>query len=377
MNILGLMSGTSADGVDAALVNFSSNFNKPKWKLLNSVSLKYPRDLQKTIVDVGQGLKLSSSEWLQLSESLTEIYYCVVNKCDPNDISRVIGCHGQTVFHRPPTNALRGASLQLVQAPLLATLSRKTVVFDFRAKDLALGGQGAPLSPLIDSALIASGNGWRAVLNLGGIANMTLIPPRSGPDRNCNVFGWDCGPANSLIDLAVQSISDGKLNFDLNGQIAAKGTPDRKAINRWLQEDFFQICPPKSTGREKFGLEDLKQRQLEMNRPNKNDLVATMTSFSAAIIGQDLKNLQRQKNINPIELFVCGGGSKNPVLMQSLRNECPGVNVRSTEDIGIPVQIRETIGFALLAWWHMHQKPSNNIFTGATRPSVLGVSVSP
>ncbi len=376
MYVLGLMSGTSADGVDAALVNFRSNLNRPKWRLLNSVSLKYPSDLKKIIVDVGQGLKLCSSEWLELSEAITDVYWSAAKTCDPNGISRLIGCHGQTVFHRPPKGSLNGGSLQLLQAPLLATRLGKTVVFDFRSKDLALGGQGAPLSPLIDLALISSGNGWRGVLNLGGIANLTLIPPRFGPDRNCEVLGWDCGPANSLIDLTVHSITDGRLNFDLEGHMASKGIPDREVISRWLKEDFFKASPPKSTGREYFGFQDMKRRLSEIHSVDPNDLVATMTSFTASVIGQDLKNLYQQKSIKPFELFVAGGGSKNIFLMQEMMNQCPGVRVLSTDKIGIPAQSREAIGFALLAWWNHHQKPSNNSITGAKRPSVLGVSVS-
>ncbi len=377
MYVLGLMSGTSADGVDAALVNFTSNLNKPRWRLLNSASLKYPHQLQKKIVSVGQGLKLSSSEWVELSEGITEIYYSAVKKCDPDDIARLIGCHGQTVYHRPPKGSVKGASMQLLQAPLLATLTGKRVVFDFRAKDLALGGHGAPFSPLIDDALISSGNGWRGVLNLGGIANLTLIPPRFGPDRQCGLLGWDCGPANSLIDLAVLKISEGELNFDLNGLIALKGDPDRNAIKRWLNEDFFKVPPPKSTGREKFGLEDLNRRLLEMNTENKNDVVATMTHFTASIIWQDLQTLSQQKGIQLLELFVAGGGSENPVLMQALMDKCQGIRVLKTDKIGIPVQTREAIGFALLAWWNINQKASNHLITGAKRPSVLGVVVSP
>ncbi len=377
MYVLGLMSGTSADGVDAALVDFNGNLNKPIWQLLNSVSLEYPGDLKKIIIEVGQGRTLSSAQWLTLSEEITEVHFSAAKNCDPNGLARVIGCHGQTVFHRPPEISSRGASMQIIQAPLLATLLGKPVVFDFRSKDLALGGHGAPLSPLLDLALIGSANGWRGVLNLGGIANLTLIPPLFGPHRHWAALGWDCGPANTLIDFAVQRVSDGENYFDRDGLLALEGAPDFKAINRWLKEDFFQIPPPKSTGREQFGLQDLDRRLLEIASQKKTDLIATMTAFSASIIGQDLKNLYQSKGIQLVDLFVAGGGSKNPALMNEIRKQCRGVRVVRTEMIGIPVQIREAMAFALLAWWFMHNKLTTNIFTGAQRESVLGSLVRP
>ena len=377
MYVLGLMSGTSADGVDAALVDFQGNFDKPKWNLINSASIAYSSSLQKKIIDIEQGMKVSASEWSALSEEITEIYSTAARTCDPTGLAKIAGCHGQTVFYRPPEKPLlRGSSWQLIQGPLLAVLLERTVIYDFRAKDLALGGQGAPLSPLLDSALIGGGAGWRAVLNLGGIANLSLIPPLRGPDRHLDVMGWDCGPANSLIDLAVNKVTNGQLNFDCDGLLASKGVPDLKVIDDWLQEDFFQLLPPKSTGREFFGLEDLEQRFSEVNSDNANDLIATMTCFTASIVAQDLEILYRHLGIKPVELFVAGGGSKNKFLMEEIQTRCMGVQVLTTDAVGIPVQIRESIGFALLAWWNICKKPYSHSITNAERPSVLGVEVN-
>ncbi len=377
MYVLGLMSGTSADGVDAALVDFKGNLRKPTWRLINKASVSFDSDLQKIIVDVGQGSRLSSTEWLELSEIITEFHYRAAKACDPKSIARVVGCHGQTVSHRPPKDFDRGASLQLIQAPLLATFLNRPVVFDFRAKNLALGGQGAPLSPLLDLALLGGGPGWRGVLNLGGIANLSLLPPRCGPDRNYDLMGWDCGPANSLIDFAARKFSNGKLNFDSDGLMAAAGNPDLVAIEKWLEEDFFQLLPPKSTGREVFGCKDLERRLSEIDCNNVNDVIATLTCFTASIVAQDLDNLFRRHYIKPIELFVAGGGSKNPVLMKEISKKCKGIRVLAMEEIGISSEAREAMAFAFLAWWYCNQKTCTELITGAERPTVLGSFVKP
>ncbi len=377
MYVLGLMSGTSADGVDAALVDFQGNLDKPKWNLVNSVSIQYPPALREQIIAVEQGLKVSASEWTALSEEITEVYSTAARTCDPTGLARIAGCHGQTVFYRSPKKPLaRGASWQLIQAPLLAVQIQRTVIYDFRAKDLAFGGQGAPLSPLLDSALIGAGSGWRGVLNLGGIANLTLIPPLNGPDCTRDVMGWDCGPANTLIDLAVQKITNGRLNFDFDGLLASEGEPDYQVIKAWLDEDFFHILPPKSTGREFFGLEDLEKRMLQMSSQDPKDLLATLTCFTACIVAHDLENIYRYFAIKPVELFIAGGGSKNSFLMEQIVKRCMGVKVMTTDEVGIPVQMRESIGFALLAWWNISKKPYSHLITNAERPSVLGIAVN-
>ncbi|KGG13295.1 MULTISPECIES: anhydro-N-acetylmuramic acid kinase [Prochlorococcus] len=378
MYVLGLMSGTSADGVDASLVEFKGNPYRPKWRLVNSTYTPYSLNLREEIINCGQGLKLNSQRWLELAESITEFHALAARTCDPKGKAVIVGGHGQTVFHRPPCSSKRGASLQLLQAPLLATLLHKPVIYDFRAKDLALGGEGAPLVPLADKALLGRGLGWRGVLNIGGIANISLIPPRFGPDRDFPVLGWDCGPGNTLIDLAVQTVCRGKLTFDCNGLIASKGSPDLYLIEKWLEEPFFKKIPPKSTGRETFGLEDLDRRLTEMSQMTSNDLIATLTVFSACVIAQDLRSLYNTKSILPIELFVAGGGAKNPFLMREIASRCHGIKVQTIDLIGIPVVAREAIAFALLAWWNVLNTPgSSSLTTGVSRPVVLGTKATP
>ena len=160
---------------------------------------------------------MPASSWLKLAEAITQVQADAVQACDPQAKAELVGCHGQTVWHRPPARGALGASWQMLQAPLLAHRLQRPVVHDFRAADLALGGQGAPLVPRADAALLGSTQGWRALLNLGGIANLTLIPPCSGVDRHAAILGWDCGPANSLIDLGMRQFTNGAQSFDKGG----------------------------------------------------------------------------------------------------------------------------------------------------------------
>ena len=378
MRCLGLMSGTSADGVDAVLAEFKGSSHQPRWTLLQHQFIPYPATLQERIVRAGQGDPMAAEAWLDLAEAITEVQACAAEACDPAASAALVGCHGQTMWHRPPSQQRRGASWQLLQAPLLARLLNRPVVHNFRAADLALGGQGAPLVPRADAALLGGIEGWRGLLNLGGIANITLIPPRDGPDRQAPVLGWDCGPANSLIDLAVHRFSQGRLGFDQDGAMAMAGSCLEQTVQGWLEHPYLQASPPKSTGRELFGANDLEQRLKQLDGHSASDVVATLTGFTAALVAQDLERLQRREGISPLELVVAGGGRRNPVLMQELRQRCRGLQLRSSDELGLPAEAREALVFALLAWWHLRRYPANApAITGAKRETVLGVLVNP
>jgi len=375
------MSGTSADGVDAVLAHFQGRASRPRWQILASHFRPYPADLRDQLVAAGQGTPLASGAWLELAEAVTEEQAAAARACDPLGRASLVGCHGQTVWHRPPSGPRRGASWQLLQAPLLAQLLQRPVVADFRAADLALGGQGAPLVPPADEALVGRVAGWRALLNLGGIANLTLLPPACGPDRHQPVRGWDCGPANTLIDLAVQRFSQGRQAYDADGRWAEQGQVDETLISRWLQEAYFTGAPPKSTGRELFGGADLERRladwQAKANAEGRAaepaDALATLTAFSAAVVAQDLDHGPR-----PLELLVAGGGSRNRMLLEQLRRRCHVTAVRPLSALGIADNAREALAFALLAWWHAQGHPGNApSVTGARRACVLGVRVEP
>jgi anhydro-N-acetylmuramic acid kinase len=385
MRVLGLMSGTSADGVDAVLASFSGRPSRPSWRILERSALPYPPQLREALVATGQGKPRSASDLLELAEALTEVHVLAAQRCDPKQAAQLVGCHGQTLWHRPPTAERQGSSWQLLRAPALAQRLQTPVVFDFRAVDLALGGQGAPLVPATDAALLPPIGGWRALVNLGGIANLTLLPPASGPEAKAPILGWDCGPANTLLDLAVHQFSGGQSSFDANGAWARQGQPDEDLIQRWLQEPYVQQAPPKSTGRELFGSSDLAQRLAAMQtraqepnqqanqQPNPANALATLTAFSAAVIGQDLA-----KGPPVQELLVAGGGCRNGLLMEQLQRRCRGTRVRPLAELGIGDSDREALAFALLAWWHALGHPGNlPSVTGASRPAVLGVCVNP
>ena len=371
MRVLGLMSGTSADGVDAVLAQFNGSPRRPRWCIERSAFHPYPAELRQNLIAVGQGDARSSAQLLELAEAVTEAQAAAATACDPKGSAELVGCHGQTIWHRPPASDKRGASWQLLQGPLLAQLLQRPVVFDFRAQDLALGGQGAPLVPPCDEALLGRSGGWRALLNLGGIANLTLIPPASGPGSHAPVRGWDCGPANTLLDLAVQQFSGGAQTHDAGGTWALAGQVHEPLVQRWLQESYLQQPPPKSTGRELFGRPDLQRRLEELGRAGAEpaDALATLAAFSAAAVAQDLARGPR-----PIELLVAGGGARNGALMQQLRWRCTGMAVRPLEELGIADSQREALAFALLAWWHWRGIPgSAPSVTGAARAAVLGV----
>jgi len=377
MKVLGLMSGTSVDGIDAVLASFSGPLERPRWHIHRSASTPYPLALRNRLVAIGQGESLRAEEILDLGEAVTEEQALAARTCDPTGEAELVGCHGQTIWHRPPGEGRRGASWQLLHGPLLAQLLGRAVVFDFRSADLALGGQGAPLVPAADAALLGGIGGWRALLNLGGIANLTLLPPGCGPDRRQPVRGWDCGPANSLLDLAVSRFSDGSLSFDADGAWARRGRVHEGLITSWLREPYLRLAPPKSTGRELFGAADLERRlaEIEALHPQSDpaDALATLTAFTAAVVAQDLARDPR-----PLELLVAGGGARNGFLMDQLRRRCRGLRVRPLNELGIGDQQREALAFALLAWWNRRGRPGSlPSVTGAARPAVLGVCAHP
>ena len=185
-------------------------------------------------------------------------------------------------------------------------------------------------------------------------------------------------PANSLIDLGMHQFTNGAQSFDKGGAMAAQGHADEGWIQRWLQEEYFQLAPPKSTGRECFGQDDLNRRLDQLDGASAADAIATLTAFSAAVVAQDLEHLRQRHGIAPIELITAGGGSQNPVLIQELRRRCRGAQLDESSRLGVPAEAREALVFALLAWWHQQNHPGNvPAVTGASRETVLGVRVNP
>jgi anhydro-N-acetylmuramic acid kinase len=235
-----------------------------------------------------------------------------------------------------------------------------------------LGGEGAPLVPKIDACLLSHPTKTRAVQNLGGIGNVAYLPPNQLPNWEQQVCGWDTGPANALLDLAVARLTNGSQSYDHDGQWAAKGTPEQELVTKWLKQDFFQQSPPKSTGRELFGQDYLEKcwQDLDQAQLNDSDRLATLTELTVASI---VHSYQQFLPTMPDEVLLCGGGSRNLYLRQRLQAELTSAQIMTTDEVGIDGKFKEAIAFAVLAYWRIHSIAGNlPQVTGAKRPTLLG-----
>lgn len=373
MKVIGLMSGTSVDGIDAALVEMIGTAHDLQVELLAGATYPYPDRLRSQILAVCGGAKLAVAELAELDDEIARCFaqaaLAIQTNCEP---AALIGSHGQTIFHRP-TNAKRmGYSCQIGRGELIAAISQITVVDNFRAADIAAGGQGAPLVPKPDAYLLGDAHEHRCIQNIGGIGNVAYLPPQSQPDWELQVCGWDTGPGNSLLDLAVERLSEGKLTFDRDGAWAATGNICEPLVERWLAQDYFRQPPPKSTGRELFGKAYLDKCCADAMAAGlaPADLLATLTELTAASI---VDSYQRFLSDLPDRVLVCGGGSRNHYLMQRLQARLPGITVATTDAAGVSSDYKEAIAFAVLAYWRIKEIPGNfPAVTGANKPMLLG-----
>jgi anhydro-N-acetylmuramic acid kinase len=360
---VGLMSGTSGDGVSAALVRFENRF----FKLLRYQTFPYSKKIRKKI---SGALGLNAREIAELDVELGEWFARAALKILGETPARkvaVVGSHGQTLYHGP--NGRFPATLQIGEAAVIAEKTRISVVSDFRPQDVAAGGEGAPLIPFFDHYFFGKGP-VRALQNIGGIANVTIVGRKlRGP------VAFDTGPGNCLIDLAIQKMTRGKLSFDPSGKWAARGSVDRQLIERMTRHPYFKKKPPKSTGKEMFGEEFLRNYLGQLNptvtAPVKGiDALATLTYFTALTIYQSLKRFAPA----PFkEIIISGGGAKNLTLMRHLKELFAPLPVRSIEALGIPAQAKEPIAFAFFALRALRGE-TNHLprITGAKRPAILG-----
>nr|WP_199296004.1 anhydro-N-acetylmuramic acid kinase [Trichocoleus sp. FACHB-591] len=385
MHIIGLMSGTSVDGIDAALVEISGLETDLQVKLLAGATYPYPETLRSQILAVGAGEPISMSEFATLDDAIAEQFaqaaLAVQAGHTPADL---IGSHGQTVYHRPPkkdqgtndkavcSSSELGYSLQLGRGAAIAHLTGISTVSNFRVADIAAGGQGAPLVPRVDAYLLSHATQSRCVQNIGGIGNVTYLPARSTANWEQQVRGWDTGPGNMLLDLAVQQLSQGAKTYDQDGAWAATGTPCQVLVEQWLQQDFFQQAPPKSTGRELFGLDYLKDCFADAGRYQLSDadFLATLTELTARSIAHSYGTFLPQL---PDQVLLCGGGSRNSYLKQRLQAHLPSTSVITTDEVGLSADFKEAIAFAVLAYWQHHGIPGNlPEVTGAAKAIALG-----
>ncbi len=378
MKIIGLMSGTSVDGIDAALTEVSGQGYALTVELIKGITYPYPEKVRSRILSLCNDEPITLSDLADLDNAIAHQFTQAIRALD-SDLQHIdlIGSHGQTLHHRPPQADQIGHTLQLGRGDLIARATGRVTISNFRVADIALGGQGAPLVPMIDACLLSQRDRDLAVQNVGGIGNVTYLPPwpRDLDDHLTppeGIKGWDTGPGNTLIDWAVSHLSQGQKTYDHSGQWAAQGTPHQALIEHWLQHPFFQAAPPKSTGRELFGANYAERcwQEAQAHSLSHADLIATLTDFTAATIELSYRQFLPQI---PSEVLIGGGGSHNQYFMQRLQQRLPSARVRSTDQRQLNADYKEAIAFAMLAYWRWHEIPSNlPSVTGAARPCLLG-----
>ncbi len=375
--VIGLISGTSVDGIDAALVEVSGSDLDLKIELLAGETYPYAAELREKILAVGAGAAISMAELAELDDAIALAFAQAAQNIQiGNKPATLIGSHGQTVYHRPPQGGSQkshclGYSLQLGRGALIAKITGITTVSNFRSADINIGGHGAPLVPRIDAFLLSDPVQGRCIQNIGGIGNVAYIPPRGG-DWLSKIRGWDTGPGNSLLDLAVQHLTDGAKSYDENGNWAASGIPCHSLVEKWLKQDYFHLHPPKSTGRELFGVAYLHEclKDAEPYQLNGADLLATLTELTVATIAHSYQTFLPQM---PQQVLLCGGGSRNLYLKQRLQLLLPSVPVLTTDEVGLNADFKEAIAFAVLAYWRQMGLPGNlPAATGAPCEVLLG-----
>jgi len=391
MIVAGVMSGTSADGVDVAICRITASTKlgaTPRIKLLHHAGFPYPKAVRAAVLAAMNAESASVAEMSRLNWRLGEIYADAIERASAEAGVKLdlAACHGQTIYHQAAAQTYLGkavrATWQIGEASVLAERLHVPVVSDFRPADLAAGGQGAPLVPMLDYTLFRDAKKSRVLLNLGGIANLTAIPAGAFIDR---VMAFDTGPANMVIDAAMQQLLNKK--FDANGTIANRGTVLQDVIDAILKEPFFLATPPKSCGREEFG-SSFVTRFIEVchaEAGSNYDIVATATALTVQSILSAYRtfvwpHLGQSAPLAETEVIVAGGGTKNKTMMRLLTAEFAalGVAVRPTDDLGIPAQAKEAVAFALLGWLSWHRLPGNVKWaTGAAREVILGKVTHP
>ncbi|HSI43736.1 MAG TPA: anhydro-N-acetylmuramic acid kinase [Methylotenera sp.] len=358
---IGLMSGTSLDGVDAALVEFSNSDSK--LKTLETHFLPYPAELRITILKLQHPTENELETTALLSNTLTQLYADAVKQLLAKaNVSAgkivAIGCHGQTIRHMPGFSDGIGFTLQIGNAALLAELTNITVISDFRSRDIAAGGQGAPLVPAFHQAVFSSESKNRALINIGGIANITYL-------AKDQVFGFDSGPGNMLLDAWIKQHKG--LDYDANGKWASIGQVIPSLLSAMLADPYFALTPPKSTGRDLFNEHWLSQH-LSNRDYSPQDVARTLVAFTAQSIADALTNYCGSVD----EVYLCGGGAHNTLLANELQLLTDS-KIATTDVLGIGVDWVEAIAFAWLAKQCLDKQTANlPQVTGAKAPRILG-----
>jgi len=379
------MSGTSADGIDVALVRIAEPQRRriqsfPRAQLLSFAAFPYPPAVREAILRLANGASTFTREISQLNFRLGELFAdavlraCKTFRITPRRIA-LIGSHGQTIYHQGAPTSFLGAkiasTLQIAEPSIIVERTGITTVADFRPADMASGGQGAPLVPFVDYILYRDARIGRIALNIGGIANITVIPARALPR---DVLAFDTGPGNMIVDALAAHFTRGRLRFDRDSQLARRGHLQPEFLNELLAHPFLRKSPPKTAGREEFGAEyaagliALAKRR----RISPNDLIHAATAFTAASIARAIQDFVFPRT-RASELIIAGGGARNPLLVAYLAALLPSLKILPADAFGIPADAKEAFAFAVLAYEAFHRR-ANNLpsATGARHPAILG-----
>ena len=384
MVVAGVMSGTSADGIDVALVRIASMRGRTTLTLLAHEGFRYPAALRNAVLTAMNAKSTSTAELARLNWRLGTAYAEAVKATlDRHKVNLdLIGCHGQTVYHQARAASYAGKNFactwQVGEASLIAAEIGVPVISNFRPADMAAGGQGAPLVPMLDYVLFADAKRGRVLQNIGGIANLTAMPAACNADE---LIAFDTGPGNMVMDALTQKLFNKP--YDRNGSIAARGQVLDRVVEQMLRNSYFAMKPPRTAGREEFGREYAMKFLAACRRVSRKpeDALAIATALTAESIARSFKRFVASKmRGKPVDYIVSGGGARNATLLQMLteRLEPLGCKVAAIESFGLPAEAKEAAAFGLLAWLTWHQLPGNvPAATGAKRPAILGQITHP
>jgi anhydro-N-acetylmuramic acid kinase len=379
MIVAGVMSGTSADGINVALVRITSSRSRAGTHGLHFLAhaeYPYPKRVRRAVLAAMNSTKANVADLARLNFLLAELYADAILATQRRFHlkAELVGCHGQTLYHQGEAAPFLGRKLaatwQTGEGALVAARVGVSVVSDFRPADMAAGGKGAPLVPFLDFLLYRDSRVGRIVQNIGGIANLTAIPANASAKE---VVAFDTGPGNMLIDAVTERLF-GK-PYDRDGRIAASGAALDLVISDVMRGSFFRRKPPKTAGREEFGREFAQNFIRRCGRGDKRDIVATATALTAKSVADALRRFVIHRTGTYRDFVVSGGGASNPTLMAMLANELRplGLQIRTSDEFGLPSEAKEAAAFALLAFQTWNRKPSNvPSATGAKRPAILG-----